>query len=76
MQTTHSADLYVMLLLDGSSYAYLSTPMSHGAPRERLSPVQNINEATARPWATWRPFMKCGVLVPVKVERKVTILPT
>ena len=62
MQTTHSADdhngLFVMLLVDGHSYAYLSTPMSHGPLRERLSPVSDINQATARPRAAWRPFMK------------------
>ena len=79
MQTTPSADkhtgLFVMLLVDGRSYAYLSTPLSHGLLRERLSPVDDINQATARPWAAWRPFLKYGVLVPVKVERKVTIIP-
>ena len=79
MQTTPSADehtgLFVMLLVDGSSYACLSTPLSHGLQRERLSPVSDINQATARSRASWRPFLKYGVLVPVKVERKVTIPP-
>lgn len=67
--------LFVMLLLDGRNYAELHTPMTHGQPRERLSEVGNINNATARSRAEWRPWMKYGTLVPVKVERKVTIIP-
>lgn len=67
--------LFVLLLLDGHHYGYLSTPMTHGAPKERLSQVDNINNATARSRAEWRKWMKHGQLVPVKVERKVTIIP-
>lgn len=76
--TTQSANhigLFVMLLLDGHSYAHLYTPLSHGPAREKINPVADINLATARPRAEWRPWLKHGVLVPVKVERKVTILP-
>lgn len=78
MPTTRSAkasDLYVMLLLDGKNYAVLHTPMSHGQPQERLSEAGNINNATARPYAAWRPWLKYGTLIPVTVERKVTIIP-
>ena len=76
--TTQSANhngLFVILLLDGRNYAYLSTPMSHGTPRERISGVEDINQATARPRSEWRTWMKYGVLVPVEVSRKVTIIP-
>lgn len=67
--------MFVMLLLDGHSYAYLSTPMSHGAPREKLSRVEDINQASARSRAEWRRWLEYGVLIPVKVERKVTVIP-
>lgn len=76
--TTQSANhngLFVMLLLDGHSYARLSTPISHRPAREKINPVADINLATARPRAEWLPWLRHGVLVPVKVERKVTILP-
>ena len=76
--TTQSADhngLFVMLLLDGHSYAYLYTPLSHGPTRERIRGVEDINQATARSRGEWRTWMKYGVLVPVEVSRKVTIIP-
>lgn len=76
--TTPSADhsgLFVMLLLDGRNYAYLYTPLTHGASRERIRGVEDINQATARSRGEWRTWMKYGVLVPVEVSRKVTIIP-
>ena len=76
--TTQSANhngLFIMLLLDGRHYARLHTPLSHGAPRERLIETSDINQATARSRGEWRTWMKHGVLVPVEVSRKVTIIP-
>ena len=37
--------------------------------------VEDINQATARSRGEWRTWMKYGVLVPVEVSRKVTIIP-
>lgn len=71
-----SADeqLYVLVLSDGQ-YASVYTPMTHGAnPKERVTPT-TLNQATARFRFQWKDLLKYGALVPVKVERKVTIIP-
>ena len=67
--------LFVMLLLDGRSYAYLSNPLSHGPQRELISSVDSIHNATAQSRGAWRLWLNHGTLIPVTVERRVTIIP-
>ena len=72
---TNPDQLYVLLLLDGHSYGRIGMSMSHGPEKQRLYEVRDINEATAQLRYQWKRWMKHGVLVPVEVSRKVTIIP-
>lgn len=76
MPTTPSVEhsLFIMILSDGQ-FAQIAVSNTHGGTKERIVPTPDINTATAGGRGHWRQWMKYGVLVPVIVERKVTIIP-
>ena len=76
MQTTPSVEhnLFIMILSDGQ-FAQIAVSNTHGGTKERIVPTPDINAASAGGQDHWRRWLKYGVLVPVTVERKVTIIP-
>ena len=64
-----------VLKLRTHDYARLEHYFSEAGSGYWLRTTFDIDKATVLHKEDWEPWLKHGVLVPVKVERKVTILP-